>query len=377
MCPRRMITGNGAAAWGARLARAEIIPNFPITPQTAIIEEIASWITSGEMDADFLPMESEHSVISALAAASSAGTRVFSATSSQGLLLMTEMMFVTSGLRLPVILVNVSRGLSAPITLWSDHNDALVQRDSGWLQIFCASNQEVLDSVVMGYKIAENSEVLLPMMINLDGFTLSATREPVEIPGQEEIDDFLPAYSPTHTILDPKEPMSMGGAVFDEYMYFRSQQRMAMQNSKGVITDVCAEWEKMTGRRWGCGLVESYYPEDSERVLVIAGSESAILKYTVDKLRAEGEKVGMLRLRTMRPFPCEETLDALSRVEEIGVIDQDISPGSGGIIATEVKACLGRSVTSFIAGLGGRRIGAEKYEKIFGRLGRDVEEWIF
>ena len=375
MNTRRMITGNGAAAWGARLARAEIIPNFPITPQTAIIEEIASWIASGEMDADFLPMESEHSVQSALAAASSAGTRVFSATSSQGLLLMTEMMFVTSGLRLPVILVNVSRGLSAPITLWSDHNDALVQRDSGWLQIFCSNNQEVLDSVVMGYKIAENSDVLLPMMINLDGFTLSATREPVEIPNQDEIDDFLPAYNPKHTILDPKEPMSMGGAVFDEYMYFRSQQRMAMQNSKGVITDVCAEWEKMTGRKYG--LVESYCLDDAERALLICGSESAILKYTVDKLRAKGEKVGMLRLRTMRPFPCEEIVDALSDVEEIGVIDQDISPGSGGIIATEVKACLGRSVTSFIAGLGGRRIGAEKYEKIFGRLGRDVEEWIF
>ncbi|RZN33830.1 MAG: pyruvate ferredoxin oxidoreductase [Methanosarcinales archaeon] len=371
----RMIAGNGAAAWGARLARVEIIPNFPITPQTAIIEEIASWIASGEMDADFLPMESEHSVQSALAAASSAGTRVFSATSSQGLLLMTEMMFVTSGLRLPVIMVNVSRGLSAPITLWSDHNDVLVQRDSGWLQIFCSNNQEVLDSVVMGYKIAENNDVLLPMMINLDGFTLSATREPVDIPGQDEIDGFLPEYNPKHTILDPKEPMSMGGAVFDEYMYFRSQQRMAMQNSKGVIKDVCAEWEKITGRNYG--LVESYCSDDSARVLVICGSESAILKYTVDKLRAKGEKVGMLRLRAMRPFPCEEIIDALSRVEEIGVIDQDISPGSGGIIATEVKACLGRGVTSFIAGLGGRRIGAEKYEKIFGRLGRDVEEWIF
>ncbi len=375
MNTRRMITGNGAAAWGARLARAEIIPNFPITPQTAIIEEIASWIASGEMDADFLPMESEHSVQSALAAASSVGTRVFSATSSQGLMLMTEMMFVTSGLRLPVILVNVSRGLSAPITLWSDHNDVLVQRDSGWLQIFCSNNQEVLDSVVMGYKIAENSEVLLPMMINLDGFILSATREPVNIPDQDEIDDFLPEYDPKHTILDPKEPMSVGGVVFDEYMYFRSQQRMAMQNSKGVITDVCAEWEKMTGRKYG--LVEPYCPDDSERVLVIAGSESAILKYTVDKLRAKGEKVGMLRLRTMRPFPCEETIDALSDVEEIGVIDQDISPGSGGIIATDVKACLGRNVTSFIAGLGGRRIGVKKYEQMFKRLGRDVEEWIF
>jgi pyruvate ferredoxin oxidoreductase alpha subunit len=229
----------------------------------------------------------------------------------------------------------------------------------------------------MGYKIAENSEVLLPMMINLDGFVLSATREPVEIPSQDEIDDFLPAYNPTHTILDPKEPMSMGGAVFDEYMYFRSQQRMAMQNSKSVITDVCAEWEKMTGRGWGRGLVEPYCLEDSDRALLICGSESATLKYTVDKLRKDGEKVGMLSLLTMRPFPCEEIVDALSDVEEIGVIDQDISPGSGGIIATEVKACLGRSVTSFIAGLGGRRIGAEKYEKIFGRLGRDVEEWIF
>ena len=373
---RQMITGNGAAAWGARLSRAEIIPNFPITPQTAIIEEIASWIAEGEMNADFLPMESEHSVMSALAAASSAGTRVFSATSSQGLMLMTEMMFITSGLRLPVMLVNVSRGLSAPITLWSDHNDALVQRDSGWLQIFCSNNQEALDSVVMGYRIAEDNDVLLPMMINLDGFTLSTTREPVEIPDQSEIDDFLPAYDPEHTILDPKEPMSVGCVVFDEYMYFRSQQRMAMQNSKGLIKDVCSEWEKMTGR--GYGLVEPYFTEDAERVLVICGSESAILKYTIDKLRKDGERVGMLRLRAIRPFPCEEIIDALSDVEEIGVIDQDVSPGSGGIIATEVKACLGgRNVTSFIAGLGGRRIGVEKYEKIFRRLGRDVEEWIF
>lgn len=199
----------------------------------------------------------------------------------------------------------------------------------------------------------------------------------MEIPVQEDIDAFLPAYNPTHTILDPKEPMSMGGAVFDEYMYFRSQQRMAMQNSKGVIKDVCAEWAKMTGRGWGRGLVEPYGLDDSERALLICGSESAILKYTVDKLRAKGEKVGMLRLRTMRPFPDGEIVDALSDVEEIGVIDQDISPGSGGIIATEVKACLGRNVTSFIAGLGGRRIGAEKYEQMFKRLGRDVEEWIF
>lgn len=372
---RQMITGNAAAAWGARLSRAEIIPNFPITPQTEIIEEIASWIASGDMDADFLPMESEHSVLSALAAASSAGARVFSATSSQGLMLMTEMMFITSGLRLPVMLVNVSRGLSAPITLWSDHNDVLSQRDAGWLQIFCSNSQEVLDSVMMGYKIAENSDVLLPVMINLDGFTLSATREPVEIPDQSEIDDFLPAYNPEHTILDPKEPMSVGGVVFDEYMYFRSQQRMAMCNSKEIIKDVCAEWEKRTGR--GYGLVEPYLLEDAERALVICGCESAILKYTVNKMRKDGKKVGMLRLRAVRPFPSDEIIDALRDVEQIGVVDQDISPGIGGIISTEVKACLCRSVTSFIAGLGGRRIGVEKYEKMFESLGRDVEEWIF
>lgn len=371
----RMITGNAAAAWGARLARAEIIPNFPITPQTEIIEEIASWTAEGEMDADFLAMESEHSVLSALAAASSAGARVFSATSSQGLMLMSEMMLIASGLRLPVILVNVSRGLSAPITLWSDHNDVLAQRDSGWLQIFCSNNQEVLDSVVMGYKIAENSAVLLPVMINLDGFTLSTTREPVKIPDQSEIDDFLPAYNPEHTILDPENSMSVGGVVFDEYMYFRSQQRMAMCNSKKTIKDTCSEWEKKTGRRYD--LVEPYQLEDAERALVICGCESATLKYTVNKLRKEGKKVGMLRLRTLRPFPCEEIIDALSDVEEIGVVDQDISPGIGGIIATEVKACIPTSVTSFIAGLGGRKIGAQNYEKMFERLGRDVEEWIF
>lgn len=375
---KKMISGNEAAAWGARLSRAEVIPTFPITPQTEIIEHIAKWISNKEFDADFIPMESEHSVQSALIASSAAGVRVFSATSSQGLLLMHEMMFIASGLRLPIVMVNVSRGLSAPITLWADHNDILAQRDTGWMQVFCENNQEVIDSIIMGYKIAENEKVLLPMIINLDGFTLSHTSEPVQNPKQEEVDNFLPKYNPKHTVLDPKHPMTVGGAVIDpkDYMYFRYQQRLSMENAKEIITDICKEWYSRTGRFYD--LVESYNLDDAKKAIIIMGSESSVAKYTVNKLRDEGEKVGLLRLRVYRPFPSEMIVDALKNIEQIGIIDKNVSHGIGGIVYSEIKNYLPNSiVTSFIAGLGGKNIGVEGYENIFNHLGKENEEWIF
>lgn len=375
---KKMISGNEAAAWGARLSRAEVIPTFPITPQTEIIEHIAKWISNKEFDADFIPMESEHSVQSALIASSAAGVRVFSATSSQGLLLMHEMMFIASGLRLPIVMVNVSRGLSAPITLWADHNDILAQRDTGWMQVFCENNQEVIDSIIMGYKIAENEKVLLPMIINLDGFTLSHTSEPVQNPKQEEVDNFLPKYNPQHTVLDPKHPMTVGGAVIDpkDYMYFRYQQRLSMENAKEIITDICKEWYSRTGRFYD--LVESYNLDDAKKAIIIMGSESSVAKYTVNKLRDEGEKVGLLRLRVYRPFPSEMIVDALKNIEQIGIIDKNVSHGIGGIVYSEIKNYLPNSiVTSFIAGLGGKNIGVEGYENIFNHLGKENEEWIF
>lgn len=361
--PKTLIDGNSAAAWGARLARVQVVPNFPVTPQTEIIETLAKWKAEGKWKGEFLRMEGEHSVLSAAVASAAAGARTFTGSSSQGLMYMHEMVYVASGMRIPLVMVNVSRGLSAPITLWSDHNDILDQRDSGWLMFFCENNQEVLDTVIQGFKIAEDSRVLLPVFVNMDGFILSYTREPTEIPKQSKVDRFLPKYKPK-VLLETKKPMALGVGVMKEYTYFRQQVYLANKNALNVIEEVHKEWNKKFKRRYG--LIEKYMMSDADVCLVVMGANSTIAKQAVNNIREKGIRAGLIRIRVYRPFPEKVLREALSKVKAIGVIDQNLSPGSGGVVYPEIKALAsGIPVNSFIMGLGGKYVSVKDFEFAF------------
>lgn len=366
---RVLLTGNAAAAWGARLARADYIPAFPITPQTEIIEALAGWIDAGEMAARLVTLESEHSMITAAGAAAATGVRVFSATSSQGLLYGMEMLYTVAGWRVPWVLVNVSRGLSAPITLEPDHNDVLAARDSGFLQIHCAGCQEVLDSVILAYRLAEDTRVRLPVIVNLDGFYLSFTREPVSIPEPAEVDAFLPPFDPQRLAFRASAPLSQAVAVLGggPYSYFRYQVQLAMQNAETVYEEVSADFAERFGRSHPA--VEAYRCEDAEVVLVMMGSFATKARAAVDRLREAGRPVGLLRPRLLRPFPAEACRRHLLGRRALAVIDQNLSSGQGGVLATELAAALyGRAgaplLASFIGGLGGREIPPEEFFEI-------------
>lgn len=321
-------------------------------------------------------MESEHSVLSAAIASESTGARTFTASSSQGLLLMHEMHYVASGMRLPIVMANCSRGLSAPITLWSDHSDILAIRDAGWLIFFAKDNQEVVDLVIQSYKITEDRNVLLPAIVNMEGFVLSYTREPAEIPEQEIIDKFLPPYKPK-VFLDVSKPMILGCPVLGEFMQFKVQQRKAMMNAEEKINEVFKDFGKLSGRKYS--KLEEYRMDDAETVFVSLGSNSTIIQSGVDGLRKRGKKVGLLRVLCYRPFPETEIRKALKNAEKIIVVDNDISTGYGGIIYPEVKAAAGegKRFYSVIVSLGGKFIGRKDFEEIAMKIvaGKEEKYW--
>ncbi len=377
---RILLTGNGAAAWGMRLARADYLPAFPITPQTEIIETIARWIASGELDCRMVTMESEHSMLTAAGAAAATGVRVFSATSSQGLLYAMEMLYTVAGWRAPLVLVNVSRGLSSPITLEPDHNDILATRDSGFLQLHCSSCQEVLDSVLLAYRLAEDSRVRLPVIVNLDGFYLSFTREPVSIPAVDEVARFLPPYDPQNLLFSASAPVSHAVAVLGggAYSYFRYQCHLAAQNALEVFTSIGAEFGTIFGRDYDA--VEAYRSADADIVLVMIGSFASKARAAIDRLRTDGQKVGLLRPRLLRPFPSSALARLLAGKAGVAVIDQNISLGGGGILHGELAAALyGQPdappiLTSFIGGLGGRDISLEEFAEMVAVTRKAVAE---
>jgi pyruvate ferredoxin oxidoreductase alpha subunit len=366
---RELLTGNGAAAWGARLARVDYVPAFPITPQTEIIESLANWIDAGEMPGRLVTLESEHSMLTAAGAAASTGVRVFSATSSQGLLYAMEMLYTVAGWRAPFVLINVSRGLSAPITLEPDHNDVLAARDSGFLQIHCADCQEVLDSVLMAYRLAEDHRVRQPVLVNLDGFYLSFTREPVSVPGPAAVDAFLPRFDSESIALRASAPESQAVAVLGggPYSYFRYQTHLALLNGLSAYDQIAAEFADLFGRQWPA--VEAYRCDDAQIVFLMIGSFATKARAAVDQLRAAGQSVGLLRPRLLRPFPEQAMRQHLLGKRAVAVIDQNLSLGKGGILFTEVASALyGKPdaplLVSFIGGLGGRDITPEEFFEI-------------
>ena len=337
---RKMLTGNAAAAWAARLARVEYVPAFPITPQTEIIESLAEWFATGDLQGKFVTLDSEHSMITAAGAAATTGVRTFTATSSQGLIYGMEALYAVSGWRMPFVLVNVSRGLSSPITLGPDHNDVLAARDTGFVQIHAETCQEVLDSVLMAFRIAEDPRVSLPVLVNLDGFFLSFTREPVEIPEAKQVREFLPEFKPHHPVFDATQSVAQGVAVLDgtAYSYFRYQMHRAVENALEVHAEVSEGFYRLFGRRYGA--FEEYRMEDAEIVLVMTGSFSTKGKSAVNRWRDQGRKVGLLRLASdSSPANCGPNPSAFG-TKAVGVIDQNISPGLGGILYQEVAAVL-------------------------------------
>ncbi len=367
---KEMLTGNAAAAWGVRLSEVDYIPAYPVTPQTEIIETIARWISDGVMDARFITMDSEHSMITAAGAASAAGVRAFTASSSQGLLYGFEMLYTVAGWRVPLVMVNVSRGLSSPITLEPDHNDILAARDCGFLQIHCETCQEVLDSILMAYRIAEDERILLPVFVNLDGFLLSFTREPVEMPTLDDVKRFLPAYIPKHAFFKAGKPMAQGVSVLGGpiYSYFKYQMHMASMNGLSVYKEVCSEFKNIFGRSYDT--IDGYMLDDAEYVLIMMDSFSTLGKAAVKKARGKGIKAGLLRLRLLRPFPTNDIACAIKGKKAVAVLDQNISIGKGGILYSEIAGVLFNEkerpmLLSFIGGLGGKNISPTEFEFIF------------
>lgn len=366
---RKVMTGNYASAYGAKIARAQVIAAYPITPQTSIVEKLAEFVATDELDAKFIPVESEHSAMAACVSASIGGARTYTATSSHGLTLMHEVLMWASSARQPVVMTNVSRAMAPPWSVWADHMDSVAQRDTGWLQFFCESNQEVLDTILMAYKIGESADVMLPSMVIEDAFILSHTSEPVDLPEQNAVDSFLPRFEPDIR-LEIGEPRGFGSLVKpDQYMEFRYKAMQAMTRARSRMIEVEREFEETFGRSYG-GLLDEYRCEDADAVLVIAGSAAGTARYVVDELRGRGLKVGMARLRAFRPFPHDEVRALAKRVSGIAVLDRSYTYGASGAFFTEIRGSIGAErdvavMKNYIAGLGGRDITPGTIEHVF------------
>ncbi|MBT3985758.1 hypothetical protein HOD38_02355 [archaeon] len=373
-----ILDGNQSAAWGARLARVEYVPCFPITPQTELIETIAQWKADGDFPGIFEQVDSEHSVMSAALGSAATGARTFTASSSQGLLLMHEILPNVSGCRLPMVFVNVSRAISAPISLWPDHNDMFAVKDSGWIMVVSETNQEVLDSVIMGFDISEHEDILLPVFVNMDGFVHSFTREEVEIPDQSVVDVFIPKKE-LKVKLDVDKPKSLGIPALNEYMDFRSQHHKAMLDSIKVIEKCHEKWAALTGRKYD--FFEEYKTKDAEDIIIMLGANSTIGKSAVDKLRKKGKKVGLLRVRVLRPLHESLLRKKLEKAKRIGIVDQNISPGSSGALFQEVRSALygmKPKISNYIVGLGGKPVQDKDFMDIFDDIkkGKEVRKWL-
>ena len=299
---KKVISSAEAVSEAVKRARPSVIPVYPITPQTKISEKLADYVADGDLDAHYIKVESEHSAMSAAIGASGAGVRVFTATSSQGLAYMHEPVFAAAGMRVPIVMANANRALSAPINIWNDQQDSISERDSGWIQLYAETGQEAFDTILQAYKISENQDILLPTMVCIDGFILTHTVDPVEVLSQEEVDSFLPKYTRGYSYLDPEDPMSLGTlADTESYLEIRHDMEIAMEHSLDVIEEVGKEFGDLFGRYYG--LIEEYKSEDADIILIAMGSLCGTIKDVVDKERENGKKEGLVRIRSYRPFP--------------------------------------------------------------------------
>jgi pyruvate/2-oxoacid:ferredoxin oxidoreductase alpha subunit len=370
MAVRKVIIGNHAVSWGVQLARAEVISAYPITPQTQIVEALSEMCAGGDLKARFIKVESEHSAMAACIGASAAGARTFTATSSQGLALMHELLHWASGGRHPIVMADVNRALGPGWNIWTDQTDSLAQRDTGWVQLYCETNQEVLDTTIMAFRLAE--QVNVPVMLVLDAFYLSHTAEPVEIPAAADVDAFLP---PRHAKLklDTADPHAFNALVKpDDFMEMRLALQQAMHDTRIAFDEIEEAWEQRFGRRYGA--VEADYTEDAEIVIVAAGTMVSTARHVVEQRRAAGERIGLVKVKMFRPFPTETLRAALRGVPKVAVLDRNLSPGHGGIFAEEIRSGLydvppddRPKLYGYVLGLGGRDIRPETIDGIIDR----------
>ncbi|MEJ5293396.1 MAG: hypothetical protein WHS82_07360 [Candidatus Methanosuratincola sp.] len=357
-------TGNHAVAYGVKAARAEVIAAYPITPQTQIIEKLSEFIEKGEMGAKFLRVESEHSAMAACIGASACGARAFTATSSQGLLYMSEMVFWAGLGSFPVVMAVVTRTLAPPWSIWNEHTDILSQRDAGWITIMCGSVQEAYDTAIQAFRIAEDRRVRQPVMFGLDAFSLSHTSERLDLIGQEGADAYLPAPEGHWRVVDVQEPATYGNLVGPERMMeIRYSVKRRVDDSAGVIEEAASEFSRISGRAQ-TGLVEEYRTSDAEVILAVVGASSGDAKDAADLLRDKGIRAGVARLRVIRPFPAERLGAALRGCRTVAVVDMDYSFGYGGIIGREVASVTGIRPFNYIAGIGGRDLGVRDFAGI-------------
>ncbi|MEW6034672.1 MAG: pyruvate ferredoxin oxidoreductase, partial [Chloroflexota bacterium] len=357
---KHFVEGSQAVAETVARCRPQVISAYPITPQTHIVAELAQLVADGELKAEYVNVESEHSAASAVLGALATGARAYTSTTSQGLLLMNEVLYNIAGMRLPAVMTCVNRSVSAPLNIWTDHQDSISVRDSGWMQFYAEDNQESVDLLIQAYRVAEDHRIMLPAMACMDGFVLTHAYEAIDIPEQEQVDAFLPPYQPVYR-LDPDSPLTLGAYTEpDKYTEARYMIHQAMLKALDIIPGVCAEFKKAFGRASG-GLVQGYKLEDATTAIVAMGSIMGVVKQTVDRLRARGRKVGALRVITYRPFPSEAIAAALEGMRNVVVLERAISLGSGGPLATELRSAFqGRRgaprITSTVCGLGGRDI---------------------
>jgi pyruvate ferredoxin oxidoreductase alpha subunit len=381
------MNGDEAVAFAVKQSDVDVVAAYPITPQTIMVEKYSEYVADGEVQTEFVCTESEHSAMTACIAASATGARTFTASASAGLALMHEMLFVCSGNRTPVVMAIANRALSAPLNIHGDQSDSMAQRDSGWIQIYVENAQEAYDSIIQAFRIAEDNQVLLPIMVGLDGFTISHTLENVNVLSDEAVQEFVGTRQfpmvATHEgkmvpfKLDPENPMTIGPIALQNYYFeFKRQQEEAMKNALSTIQKVNSEYSNLSGRSYGNGLVDEYFLSDAEIAVVCIGSTAGTLKTVIDELRSEGIKAGLMRIRTFRPLPVEELRNSLKNVKAIAVMDKSMSFGGfGGPVFTAVHHVLFDSqkrpiIINYIYGLGGRDANTHELRKIFEELQR-------
>ena len=386
MAIKERMSGNEAVSYAIRQVNPDVMPAFPITPSTEIPQMVSTYIANGEMDTEFIPVESEHSSMSAAIGAEAAGARSLTATSSAGLALMWEELLLAASNRLPLALTLVNRTLSGPININCDHSDGMGARDTGWIQIYAENNQEAYDNFIQAYPIAENEKVHLPIMICQDGFITSHAVENIELLEDDKVKDFVGEYEPEEFLLNPGKPIAVGPYSISNYaMEAKKNQEIALENAKEVILEVAKKFEAMSGRKYG--FFEEYKTEDADYIMLIMGSAAGTAKEAVDELRAQGKKVGVLKLRVFRPFPAEEIAEALKGCKAVAIMDRCESyNGNGGPLGSEVTAGLFKNkvmieAVNYIYGLAGRDFTVENVEEIFAELedmienGKQVEQY--
>ena len=378
MAVKERMSGNEAVAYAMKQVNPDVMPAFPITPSTELPQFVANYIANGGMDTEFIPVESEHSAMSAAIGASAAGARTMTATSSAGLALMWEVIYVAASTRVPITMAVVNRALTGPLNINCEHSDSMGARDSGWLQIYAENNQEAYDNFLQAYRIAEHKDVMLPIMICQDGFITSHAVENIELIEDEKVKPFVGEYHPEHFLLNPRESMAVGAYAVSNYcMEAKKAHAEAMKNAKQVILDVAKEFAEISGREYG--LFEEYKLEDADYAIVAIGSACGTAKDAIDKLREQGVKAGLLKVRVFRPFPAEEMVEALKNCKSIAIMDRCESYSSqGGPLGAELMAALFRGkskaeAVNIVYGLSGRDIRVEDVENIFADLA-DIAE---